>query len=141
MSTIKHIDDNGVSIVRMKSSEFWINLSLRRITTHRFGYIVHLADQAAVFIEPADELSSSYQTENWMSAVMSGVLYAFRALHIPRQKLALEALSGRLRSTDMDALANCSALATAALVNMEIPQLDLGDWVAEVETTDTVVVE
>ena len=70
-----------------------------------------------------------------MSAVISGVLYAFRALQIPRQKLALEALSGRLRSTDMDALANCSAIATAALVNMEMPQLDLGDWVAAVETT------
>jgi hypothetical protein len=122
--------------VHMKSGEFWIRLSLRIEKEHLTGDLVHLADEADVSIEPADELCSSYRAENWMSGVVSGALYAFRTLGIPRKRLSLESLSGRLRSLDMDALANGSATAISRLVEMELPEFPMEGWIVNTQLED-----
>jgi hypothetical protein len=68
-----------------------------------------------------------------MSAVISVALYAFGTLRIPRKRICLESLSGRLSSFDMNALANCSATGIARLVEMELPELQIDDWVVEAQ--------
>lgn len=136
METTQTINAQRTVAVHVKSGEFWLRLSLRIANEHSSGDLVYLADDAVLSIEPADELSSSYGAENWMSGVISGALYAFRTLRVPRKRLALESLSGRLRSIDMDALANCSAVAIARLVEMELPGLDMENWVVDAQVHD-----
>src|SRR5580704_10973455 len=98
METTQTVSAQRAVAVHMKSGEFWLRLSLHIANEHSSGDLVYLADDAVVSIEPADELSSPYRAENWMSGVISGALYAFRTLRIPRKRLCLESLSGRLRS-------------------------------------------
>jgi hypothetical protein len=106
-------------------------LSLRIDSENSSADLVRLGNDAVISIESADELSSNYRAENWMSGVISGALYAFRALRVPRRRLSLEALSGRLRSIDMDALAHCSAAVTASLLEKDLPEIHWENWIID----------
>jgi len=131
---VVHVADTAqIASAHMRLGDYWIHLSLRILGEYSNGELVRFADDAVISIEAADELSSTYRTENWMSGVISGVLYAFRTLHIPRKRVSLEALSGRLRSIDMDALANCSATAIASLVEEKLPELNLENWTVDTQ--------
>src|ERR1700675_4312014 len=95
------INPDNLAIVHLAIEDYWFRLALW--LTHEFtgGDLVQFAHDATVAVEGTDKLSSSYNRPNWASGIASGALYAFRTLHIPRQRLVLIELSGRLRAADM----------------------------------------
>lgn len=66
--------------------------------------------------------------DEWRCGIASGALYAFRTLKIPRQHLLVEEIQCKLPSSEMEVLANCSALAIAKLAGKELPPFPDKDW-------------
>jgi len=130
------INPEKLATVRLATGEYWVRLALS--LTHEFtgGDLVRFAPDATSSIEGADNLSSSYDRANWVSGVTSGALYAFRALGIPRQRVVLTELSGRLRASDMDGVANGSAIAIAKLANRELPSLRPEGWAIQAQVSE-----
>lgn len=122
------VSPDKFSAVHLAAGEYWVRLTLR--LTHEFtgGDLVRFSPAAMVSVEGVDKMSSSYTRANWVSAIVSGALYAFRVLRIPRQHLWVTELNGRLRACDMDAVANSSAIAIAKLVDKELPGLTNDGW-------------
>src|SRR5258707_1127605 len=122
------ISPDKLSIVQLNTGEYWVRFALW--LTHEFtgGDLVRFAHDATVSVEGMDKLSSSYNRTNWVSGVTGGALYAFRTLRIPRRCMVLTELSGRLRASDMDAVANGAAIAIAKLADKELPQLPTEGW-------------
>jgi hypothetical protein len=133
MAAQQLIGSDRLAIVRMARDDRWVRLGLR--LTHEFtgGDLVRFAEIATVSLEGADELSATYGRANWVSGVTSGALYAFRTLRIPRQRLFLTELCGCLRASDMDAVANTSAIAIARLADKELPGLPTEGWSIETQ--------
>ena len=77
------------------------------------GELVRFDDNSNFSVEATDQLSSNYSRVNWMGGIASGALYAFRALHLTRQRVVITDLVGRLRASDMEAIACGSAIAIA----------------------------
>lgn len=117
--------------VELRAGQHWVRLSLWLATEFRGGELVRIDDEAAVSIEGTDELAATYTPTNWLSGVCSGALFAFRTLQLPRQKVSLTELSGRLGSHDMEMVANASALAVAKLAARDLPGLNADGWVGQ----------
>jgi hypothetical protein len=130
------IRPDKISIVQLSAGEYWVRLALW--LTHEFTGrdLVRFAQEATVAVEGTDPLSSSYNRANWVSGVTSGALYAFRTLRIPRQCVVLTELSGRLRASDMDAVANGSAIAIARLADKELPRLPTEGWTIQAQVSE-----
>ncbi len=126
------IKSDRCCVAHLTQADRWVRLVLSLATEYTGGELVRLAEHANVAIEGTDELSSTYTRLNWMSGLASGVLYAFRALRIPRQQSVLDELSGRLRASDMEAVARCSAIAVAALADRELPPFESDGWEIQV---------
>jgi hypothetical protein len=92
------------------------------------GDLVGFAEEATCSVEGTDQSSSSYGRGNWLAGLTSGALYAFRSLRIPRQRVVVSELSGRLGASDMVAVANCSAIAISHLAERELPGVFTEDW-------------
>src|SRR5947209_5232019 len=114
------ISSEKVSSVRLTAGEYWVRLGLRLADEWTGGVLVRYAPEATISIEGADELSSSYTRANWESGISSGAFYAFRTFGIPRQRLVVTEMTGRLRACDMEALAYGSATAVAKLADKEL---------------------
>ena len=106
--------------------QFQITLSLG--DEYLGGDMVRIVDRERFSVAGADQLSSTYVPMNWISGVASGGFYAFRTLKIPRQQIVIREFTGRLRSRDMDAVANGAALAVAKLAGQELPPLETDGW-------------
>jgi hypothetical protein len=130
------IGPDKLSVVQLTTGEYEVRLALWLSSEFTGGNLVQFADNATVSIEGTDELSSSYSRANWASGVASGALYAFRALRITRQRLVVTEMSGRLRSSDMDAVANGAALAIATLTERELPGLPTDGWTIQARTAE-----
>ena len=113
-----------------------MRLAFRLTQEFTGGDLVRFSPGATVSVESADELSSSHSRTNWASGITSGALYAFRALGIPRQRLVVTELTGRLRAGDMDAVANAAAVAVAKLVDKELPAVSTDGWVVQARVTE-----
>ena len=130
------VSPDKLSTVQLTTGEYWVRLALG--LTHEFtgGDLVQFAHEATVSVVGTDKLSSSYNRANWVSGVTSGALYAFRTLRIPRQRLVVTELSGRLRASDMDAVANGSAIAIAKLADKELPRLTMEGWSIQAQVSE-----
>jgi uncharacterized membrane protein YebE (DUF533 family) len=122
--------------VRFGTREHGVRLAISLSREFTGGDLVRFTDDATIAVEGADELSSSYQQSNWLSGVASGALYAFRTLRIPRQCLVLTEFSGRLRASDMDVIANGSAIAIAALADQVLPDVPTDGWTIETQIVE-----
>ena len=129
------ISPDKLSVVNLTAGDRWIRLALRLTQEFTGGDLVEFSPSSAVAVEGDDELSSTYTRENWASGVASGMLYAFRALRIPRQRSVVE-MTGRLRACDMDAVAFASALAVAKLVGRELPEVSTEGWAVRSHVTE-----
>lgn len=130
------ISPDTVSIVHLVQEDRWVRLTLWLAREFTGGELVAFAPEATVSLDGIDEVSASYRRANWVSGVASGALYAFRSLALPRQHLILTDLSGRLRASDMSALATCSALAVARLAGKAIPNLPLDGWTIQTQVAE-----
>jgi hypothetical protein len=93
------------------------------------GSLLVVLPDGLVAVEAADNAAKNYTFSTWLSGLTSGALYAFRALKVPRRRIWLSQLEGRLGSGDMGAVAMLASLVVAKLAGQEPPALDLGDWV------------
>jgi len=136
MNTRLLIGNDKLATVTLTADEHWVRLAF--YLTHEFtgGNLVQLAHGATVSVEGADELSLSYTRTNWESGVVSGSHYAFRTLRIPRQCLVVTEFSGRLRASDMDAVADTAAIAIAKLAGKELPSLPAEGWKVEADVLE-----
>jgi hypothetical protein len=130
------ISPDKLATVQLTRGEYWVRLTLWLTDEFTGGDLVRFGRDATVAAEGADALSSSYDRANWVSGITSGALYAFRALRIARQCVVLTELSGRLRASDMEALANGSAIAIAKLADKELPKLGAEGWTIRAEVTE-----
>jgi hypothetical protein len=133
------INPDKLAIVRLGTGEYCVRLALQLTREFTGGDLVQFAHDATGFVEGADELASSYNRTNWMSGITSGALYAFRALRIPRQYVVLTELAGRLRASDMEVLANSSAIGIAKLADKELPALHTDGWTIHTEISDRIL--
>ncbi len=120
-----------LAVVQLTKDELRVRLAFWLGQDFVGGELVHVAPGATVAVEGADQLSATHGRTNWLSGVASGALYAFRTLCVPRRHMVLTELSGRLRSCDMDAVANSAAIGIARLVEMELPTLLTEGWTIE----------
>jgi hypothetical protein len=136
MTSQQLINSDKMCVVELKCGEYWVRLALW--FTHEFtgGDLVRVADGAIFSIEGTDELSASYRRANWISGVVSGSLFTFRALNIPRQHSVLTELSGRLRASDMEVLAATAVIAIAKLADIEPPCLPPEGWIIQTQVID-----
>lgn len=130
------ISPEKLSVVNLTTDEHQVRLVLRLAHEFTGGDLVQFAPDATVSVEGADPLSATYTRANWASGMVSGALYAFRTLRIPRQYLVVHELTGRLRASDMDAVANGSAAAIAKLAGQELLGLALDGWIVQVELAE-----
>ena len=130
------ISPDKLSVVSLTAGERRIRLALRVTQEFTGGDLVEFSPSSAVAVEGDDELSSTYTRENWASGVASGMLYAFRALRIPRQRSVVVEMTGRLRACDMDAVAFASALAIAKLVGGDLPEMSTEGWAVRSHVTE-----
>jgi hypothetical protein len=77
----------------------------------------------------------SYTRANWVSAVASEALYAFRILGLPRKYVELAQLTGELKAEEMQAIANGTAHAIARLADKTLPPIDADGWDVEVQSS------
>lgn len=133
MATQQLIGTEKLAIVRLTKDDSHLHIGFWLGEEFTGGELVHLAPGARIAVEGADPLSSTYSRTNWMGGLASGALYAFRTLHLPRQRLLLTELSGRLQSCDMEAVASGAALGIARLANQELAQVPTSGWHAEVQ--------
>jgi hypothetical protein len=136
MSSELLIDSDKMAIVEAKNGQHWLRLALWLGEEFQSGQLVRLARDTTVSIEGLDPLSSSYDRANWLSGVSSGALYAYRALHIARQRTVVTELSGQLEAADMDAVSSAAALAISALANKELPNLSAEGWSRQTRLTE-----
>jgi hypothetical protein len=130
------IDPGKLAIVQLRTGEFWVRLALALTRDFTGGDLVQFAEDATVSVEGADKLSSAYKHANWVTGIASGALYAFRALRIPRQHVVLTELCGRLRASDMEAVAIGSAIAIANLAGQELPPVRAEGWTIHAEVSN-----
>lgn len=120
-----------LAVVELTKGEWRARLGLWLAEPFAGGEIVRLAPGAAVAVEAADALAATYGRANWLSGPASGAFYAFRALCIPRQCVVLTEFSGRLSTSDMEAVASSTAIGIARLAAMELPTLPIEGWTVE----------
>ena len=125
-----------VALVDLSAGEYRVRLALRLVGEFTGGDLVRFSPGGASSVEGADESSSSYGRANWASGIASGALYAFRALRVPRQCVVVTELTGRLRSGDMDAVANGAAIAVAKLVGKDLPAVPTEGWAVQAEVME-----
>jgi hypothetical protein len=130
------ISPEKVAVVSLTAGTYQVRLALRLTDEFTGGNLVRLAPGATVSVEGADDLSSSYTRANWVSGIASGALYAFRTLRVPRQCVVVTEFTGRLRSCDMDTVANASAIAVARLVDRELSGVSAEGWDVQAQVTD-----
>jgi len=130
------VGKNKHCVVEAASAHNSLRLALSLAGELTSNRVARFADDAVVSVQGADELASTYRPYNWIVGVMSGALYAFRALLMTRQQVVVTELSGHLGSLDMDAIANCAALAVAKLADRDPPALELGTWQVNVQVTE-----
>ena len=121
------------SIVEVRKGDSWVRFALWLAEEFTGGELIRFVEEARFSVEGADELSASYSRTNWTSGVASGALYAFRALQIPRQRVILGEFAGRLRASEMEAVADGAVIAIAKLAQREIPPLQAIGWDTHVE--------
>ncbi len=130
------ISPDKQAVVTLLSGEYRVRLVVGLADEFTGGEVVQFSPGALVSLEGADTLAAYYTRKNWASGIMSGTLYAFRALDIPRQILVVRELSGRLRASDMDALATGSAIAIAKLVDKDLAWQPPEGWSIQTEVTE-----
>jgi hypothetical protein len=118
------IPRSAVAQVRLAKGEHEIHLVLSLGGECTDGKLVQLIPDAPFSIQGEDEMSAQYKVSNWMSGIISGARYAFRALNIPRQEVRIRECSARLDSSEMEALAYASAMAVYKLANREMAGLE-----------------
>ncbi|HJT35802.1 MAG TPA: hypothetical protein VJ783_27485 [Pirellulales bacterium] len=136
MTSQQLIASNRVAAVELANGAHRIRLALWLANEFDGGDLVRFADDAAVSVEGIDKPCSNYTSANWLSGVASGTLYAFRTLRIPRQRVVVTELTGRLRSSDMDALASAAAMAVSALANQELSQRCGQRWTNQIQVIE-----
>lgn len=80
-----------------------------------------------------DSISSQYRLTNWLAGMSSGAFYAYRSLELPRRRVWISDLDGRLSADGMQALASGTALGIARILDREPPPLDFSGWEIEIE--------
>ncbi len=118
----------SVTRVRIENQERWAQITLSLRDHFEGGSLVKYPDQFACRLQGADALAASYDLNNWESGLMSGVLYAFRALKQPRRRVFVSELEGYLRSEDMPALALASSIAVTDLLEGDVSPLQMSGW-------------
>ena len=136
MATAKLIESSKFVLINMISGDCWIRFAFGLTKEYIGGELLQFPNLEKVSIQGVDDLASSYTLTNWKSGIVSGAHYAFRTLQIPRQHLLVSEFSGRLRSTDMDALANASALAIARLAGKDFTGLSAEQWTVTATVSD-----
>jgi hypothetical protein len=86
------------------------------------------APSYACAIRPLDGLASTYGPQNWESGVLSGAGYAWRRWLGDRQGLLLVELEGALGGDGIEAIAQATSAALAALLNREPPHPAAPAW-------------
>jgi hypothetical protein len=124
-----------LSVVRLQKDASWVQVGLLLSGEFTGGPIDRILRGADITIKGADELSASYTRANWISAVASGALYAFRTLGLPRQHVELAQLTGELKAEEMQAIANGTAHAIARLADKTLPPIDTDGWGVEVQSS------
>jgi len=109
----------------------WLNLKLTRTSPFGGGPLVAAEGIPLHSIQGLNDIAASYSLANWLAAITSGALYAFRKLGLPRRHVTVLELTGALHSTDMELLANAAAQAIARLSNLNLA----ADWQGWTETT------
>lgn len=120
--------------VRLSHDHEWAELTLSIGEHYAGGKLIETGVDFSGGIGGRDELTAAYTLSNWLAAITSGALYAFRTLKEPRRRVYLVALSGSLRSTGMQPLANATAFAVSNLLKREATILQIDDW--NIERTD-----
>ena len=122
--------------VEMRHGDSWLRLSAHLGELFTGGWVVRLMPEATFAMEGIDPLSRSNGQANWLSGAASGIFYAYRTLKATRRVVYLTTFTGRLRSTDMDAVATAGAWAVAACLHAALP-VELGDWEIKILSPDT----
>ncbi|HEX7379125.1 MAG TPA: hypothetical protein VF278_18525 [Pirellulales bacterium] len=135
MSSQVLIENDKLAVVQLSRRQHWLRLALWVSSEFRGGELVRPERAATVSIEGSDPLSSSYDRTNWLSGVTSSALYAFRALRIPRQRVVVAELAGRLAAAEMEALASAAAIAVSMLAEREL-KLPAEGWTTEARLAD-----
>lgn len=133
---------NKMCSVVLSQGEFLAHLTIRLGDDFVGKDIIRFLPDALVETVGADESSSTYTLSNWSSGIASGALYAFRSLQVPRRYVEVVELILHLRSGDMEAVANCAALAVAKLVGKELPSISTEGWTvhqSELDESDTMI--
>jgi hypothetical protein len=120
------LSENATAEVRRGDS--WVTLSIGLADEFTGGHVAQLAPGVRVAIEPADELASTCTPTNWLSGIASGAFYAYRTLKVQRRVLLITNLTGRLRGSEISALALASARAVAVCLHRGLTMTDLEGW-------------
>ena len=128
MDTELLIKSDAVAWARLTNGDRTIHLALSLGDEFTGGKLVRLERGVTLSIQGADELALRHGFATWSCGLISGALFAFRSLQIPRQEVLIHECSGRLGSSDMEAVAQASALAICKLANREMPEAELVGW-------------
>ena len=117
--------------VHIARNDEWATLVLSLDGPFTGGKIVEPSIDFTSDIHGLDEITCDYQLSNWWAGVISGALYAFRALNLPRRRLQLHQLDGSLSASGMHAPAIGTTLGVAKLLEENAPILECNDWQIE----------
>jgi hypothetical protein len=98
------------------------------------GEIVRLAEGATASLQGAGKVASQYGFATWNCGLISGAHFAFRSLHLHRREVRIHECSGRLNSSDMEAVAYASAMAISKLANHDMAGLEGWAWAAGIQS-------
>lgn len=120
-------DEKGTCSVELTRGDRRVSLTVSLGETYTGGGIATVPNFRGA-VEGADEAAKTYSLSAWLGGMASGAFYAFRSLSIPRRRVWLHQLEGRLGSDDMEAVAAAAVLAVASLSEKESPPLELEGW-------------
>ncbi len=133
---------NKMYSVILSQGEYLAHLTIRLGEDFVGKDVIRFLPDAIVELEGADESSATYTRSTWTSGLASGAFYAFRSLQVPRRYVDVLELILYLRSSDMEAVANCATIAVASLVGKELPPLSTEGWTihqTELDESDTTI--
>lgn len=113
-------------VTRKENALIWCCLEFQLEDAEEDSFRISYSKDFIYQIETIDEMSKSYELQNWESGVLSGIFYALRQCDaLSGKRIIMHRLVGRLGAPDMDGVAFAAVLETAKLLGRDPVEFDL----------------